>query len=162
MLRRDYVDQNCSIARALEVVGERWSLLIVRDALLGVTRFDQFERRLGVAPNTLTARLRTLTEAGVLERRRYSERPQRFEYVLTPRGKDLFPAIVAIMRWGDMYRSANGAPAVVRHSGCGGALDAHARCETCGVIVNADDAEWHYGPGSRHAPGPRPRPPRYP
>jgi len=159
MLHRDYADQNCSIARALEIVGERWSLLIVRDAFLGVTRFDQFERRLGVAPNTLTARLRSLTDAGVLERRRYNERPQRYEYVLTPRGKDLFPAIVAIMRWGDVHQSTNGPPAVVRHIGCGGALDAHARCDECGLIVNADDAEWHYGPGSRHEPGLRPRPP---
>jgi len=159
MLRRDYADQNCSIARALEVVGERWSFLIVRDAFLGVTRFDKFERRLGVAPNTLTARLRTLTDAGVLERRRYSERPERFEYVLTSRGKDLFPAVIAMMSWGDTYLSAHGAPAVARHVGCGGALDAHARCQTCAAIVEADDVEWHYGPGSRHAPGPRPRPP---
>jgi DNA-binding HxlR family transcriptional regulator len=159
VLRRDYTDQNCSIARALEVVGERWSLLIVRDAFLGVTRFEHFQRRLGIAPNTLTARLRTLSEAGVLERRRYTERPLRYEYVLTARGDELLPVILGLMRWGDSYLSASGPPAIARHRDCGGALDAHARCEQCGAIVGADEVEWHYGPGSRHPQGPRPRPP---
>jgi len=159
VLGRDYANQNCSIARALEVVGERWSLLIIRDAFLGVTRFEHFQRRIGLAPNTLTARLRTLCEAGILERRPYRERPARYEYGLTESGKDLLPVILAMMRWGDTYRSSDGPPAVARHHGCGGMLDAHALCDRCGAVVEADAVDWYYGPGSRHPVGPRPRPP---
>jgi DNA-binding HxlR family transcriptional regulator len=158
MLGREYANQNCSVARALEVIGERWSLLIVRDAFLGVTRFEHFQRRLGIASNVLSARLRTLSGASVLERRRYQDHPERFEYVLTPQGKDLFPVIVGMMRWGDTYLATNGPPAVARHSRCEGILDGRAHCTKCGARVGADDAEWHYGPGSRHEPGPRARP----
>ena len=94
MLPRDYSGQNCSVARALEVLGERWTLLVLRDAFQGVTRFELFARRLRIAPNILAKRLATLVGAGVLERRRYQERPERFEYVLTPAGKELLPALV--------------------------------------------------------------------
>jgi len=93
----------CSIARALEVVGEWWSLLIVRDALNGVRRFEEFQERLGVARNVLTKRLATLVAQGVLERRRYQERPERFEYVLTEKGVDLYSVIIALMKWGDRW-----------------------------------------------------------
>lgn len=118
MLGRDYTGQNCSIARALEVVGERWSLLILRDAFLGVTRFDRFARKLGIAPNILTRRLRTLCDAGVMQRVPSAERADRFEYHLTDRGRELFPVIMGLMRWGDEM-SPGGAPVVARHSGCG-------------------------------------------
>ena len=87
MLGRDYAGQNCSVARSLEVLGERWTLLILRDCFLGVTRFERFARRLSLAPNILSKRLRTLTEAGVLERVAYQERPERHEYRLTPTGR---------------------------------------------------------------------------
>ncbi|HEX2432896.1 MAG TPA: helix-turn-helix domain-containing protein, partial [Gaiellaceae bacterium] len=89
MLKRDYVGQNCSVARTLEIVGERWTLLIVRDALLGLRRFDQFQESLGIARNVLTDRLNRLVEEGILERVRYSERPERFEYTLTRKGREL-------------------------------------------------------------------------
>ena len=89
MLNREYRDQNCSVARALEIVGERWTLLIVRDAFLGRRRFDEFQESLGIARNVLTDRLTRLVEEGILERVRYSERPERHEYHLTPKGRDL-------------------------------------------------------------------------
>ena len=104
MLDREYKkSQNCSVARALEVVGERWTLLIVRDALLGLRRFDQFQESLGIARNVLAQRLNRLVEAGLFERVRYSERPERFEYRLTPMGHDLIVPIAGLQQWGDRY-----------------------------------------------------------
>ena len=105
MLRKDYEGQNCSIARALEVVGERWTLLIVRDAFLGLRRFEQFQENLGVARNVLTDRLSRLVEAGILDRVRYSERPERHEYRLTAKGRDLAVALAGLRQWGDKYLS---------------------------------------------------------
>ena len=105
MLKREYEGQNCSIARALEVVGERWTLLIIRDAFFGVRRFDEFQERLGIARNVLADRLNRLVDEGILERVRYSERPERFEYRLTRKGRDLVPALVGLRQWGDKYRS---------------------------------------------------------
>ena len=105
MLNRDYEGQNCSIARALEVVGERWTLLIVRDAFLGLRRFDEFQASLGVARNVLTDRLNRLVEEGILERVRYSERPERYEYRLTAKGRDLAVTLAGLRQWGDKYLS---------------------------------------------------------
>src|SRR5438132_11619913 len=105
MLNRDYEGQNCSIARALEVVGERWTLLIVRDAFLGLRRFDEFQASLGVARNVLTDRLNRLVEEGILERVRYSERPERYEYRLTRKGRDPQIALEGLRQWGATYVS---------------------------------------------------------
>jgi DNA-binding HxlR family transcriptional regulator len=105
MLKRDYEGQNCSIARALEIVGERWTLLIVRDAFLGLRRFDQFQESLGIARNVLTDRLNRLVEEGILERVRYSERPERYEYRLTGKGRELNIALTALRQWGDKHLS---------------------------------------------------------
>ena len=105
MLKRDYEGQNCSIARALEVVGERWTLLIVRDAFLGLRRFDEFQESLGIARNVLADRLNRLVEEGILERARYSERPERHEYRLTAKGRELIIALTALRQWGDTYLS---------------------------------------------------------
>jgi DNA-binding HxlR family transcriptional regulator len=105
MLRRDYEGQNCSIARALEVVGERWTLLIVRDVFLGKHRFDELQESLAIARNVLTDRLNRLVQEGILERVRYSERPERFEYRLTPKGRDLQIALAGLRQWGDKYLS---------------------------------------------------------
>src|SRR5690349_25173948 len=99
---------HCSIAQALEVVGEWWTLLILRDALLGVTRFDDWQRRLGIARNILSARLEALVEEGILERHRYQERPPRHEYVLTRRGSDLAPVLEALRTWGDRHAAPDG------------------------------------------------------
>src|SRR6516225_7500735 len=105
MLKRDYQGQNCSIARALEVVGERWTLLIVRDVFLGLRRFDEFQESLGIARNVLTDRLNRLVEEGILERVRYSERPERYEYRLTSKGRDLAVTLAGLRQWGDKYLS---------------------------------------------------------
>src|SRR5258707_14334867 len=105
MLTRDYEGQNCSIARALEVVGERWTLLILRDVFLGLRRFDQLQASLGIARNVLTDRLNRLVDEGVLERVLYSERPERYEYQLTKKGFDLNIALTALRQWGDEYLS---------------------------------------------------------
>lgn len=105
MLKRDYEGQDCSIARALEIVGERWTLLIVRDAFLGLHRFEDFQDSLRIARNVLTARLNRLVDEGLLERVRYSERPERYEYHLTQKGYDLDVALAGFRQWGDTYLS---------------------------------------------------------
>jgi DNA-binding HxlR family transcriptional regulator len=105
MLKRTYEGQNCSIARALELVGERWTLLIIRDAFLGVRRFDEFHESLGVARNVLADRLTRLVEEGILERSAYSERPPRFEYRLSEKGRELAVPLLALMQWGDRHLS---------------------------------------------------------
>ena len=108
MQRTSFDGMRCPIARSLERVGEWWSILILRDAMLGVTRFDDFQASLGIAPNMLTRRLRALTESGLLERRRYNDKPPRYEYVLTPRGRDFRPVLVALMAWGNRHFAAEG------------------------------------------------------
>jgi DNA-binding HxlR family transcriptional regulator len=105
MLGSHYQGQNCSVARALELVGERWTLLIIRDAFLGRRRFEEFQESLGIARNVLADRLQKLVENGILERVRYQERPERYEYRLTQKGRDLRLALAALMQWGDEYLS---------------------------------------------------------
>jgi DNA-binding HxlR family transcriptional regulator len=149
MLRNDYENQSCSIAGALEVVGERWSLLIVRNIFLGLRRFDELQSQLGIARNVLQARLVRLEENGVIERVPYQERPLRHEYRLTEKGLDLWPTIVALMKWGDRYTPPEGGPAVVvEHRGCGGTIDEHRICERCGARLKARDAVGRPGPGA--------------
>ena len=103
MLRHDYPGQTCSIAKALEVVGERWTLLIVRDVMTGIAPFDELQKSLGVARNVLSARLQRLVEEDILERRAYQESPERHEYFLTEKGLDLWPALIALLGWGDRH-----------------------------------------------------------
>jgi DNA-binding HxlR family transcriptional regulator len=150
MLGNDYSDQTCSIAAALEIVGERWSFLIVRDILLGVRRFDALQKDLGIARNVLQARLTRLIEHGVIERRPYQERPARYEYLLTEKGLDLWPTIVALLQWGDKHApTAAGPPVLLEHRGCGGAIDEHRVCERCGQRLGPRDALAKAGPGAR-------------
>jgi DNA-binding HxlR family transcriptional regulator len=149
MLRNDYDSQACSIAGALAVIGERWSLLIVRDVFLGLRRFDQIQSDLGVARNVLQTRLARLLEHGILEKRLYNERPPRYEYLLTDKGLDLWPTIVALMRWGDEHAAPPGGPAVLlEHRGCGGAVDDHRICEACGARLSVRDVRALLGPGA--------------
>lgn len=108
MQRTSFEDMQCPIARSLERVGEWWSILILRDAFLGSTRFDQFQKNLGIAPNMLTRRLNGLVESGLLERRLYSERPPRSEYVLTERGRDFRPVLWALVAWGNKHFAPEG------------------------------------------------------
>lgn len=149
MLGNDYKTQTCSIAGALEVVGERWSLLIVRNLFLGLRRFDQIQANLGIARNVLQARLERLIEQGVVERRLYQERPPRYEYRLTEKGIDLWPVVTSLMQWGDRHTPPPGGPAVViEHRGCGGRVDEHRICERCGKPLGARDAVARPGPGA--------------
>jgi DNA-binding HxlR family transcriptional regulator len=155
MLPRTYDDQNCSIARALEVLGDRWTLLVVRDAFLGVRRFDDFQRSLDIARNVLADRLARLVDEGVLERRRYQERPERHEYRLTAKGFDLLPVTMSLMTWGDRYYAPpEGPPRIVRHRGCGGEVTGQMTCERCGARVGPGDVRAEPGPGA-DAPPPR-------
>jgi DNA-binding HxlR family transcriptional regulator len=129
--------RECSVARTLDIVGEKWALLAVREVFLGNRRFDEMVRRTGAPRDTLAARLRTLAGAGILERRQYSDHPARFEYHLTEAGRDLYPVIVTLMRWGDRYLAgADGPPLVLQHD-CGERLEAQLVCAACGEPVQA-------------------------
>lgn len=137
----DFGKLNCSVARALEVVGERWSLLIVRDAFYGVRRFEDFQHDLGVARNILTDRLKRLVEQGVLERVQYGERPPRYEYRLTEKGKDLLPVMLTMMRWGDKwYPREMGPPVTFTHS-CGHVTTPTVVCDHCGEELKRRDLQ---------------------
>jgi DNA-binding HxlR family transcriptional regulator len=153
MLGSDYGGQNCSIARALELVGERWTMLVLRDVFLGVRRFDAIQRDLGVARNVLAARLERLVAEGVLEKVLYQERPPRHEYRLTDKGLDLWPVIVELLRWGDRYAApAEGPPIVLRHRACGGLMDEWRICENCGKPLGPRDVRAEPGPGADASP----------
>ena len=147
MLNREY-DQVCSIARTLEVLGERWTLLVIRDVFNGRRRFDQIQENLGVARNVLSTRLALLVEEGILEKRAYQERPPRYEYFLTDKGLDLWPILVGMLHWGDRHLSDEGPPMLVRHKGCEGLIDERGYCEKCGERLEARDAYTEYGPGA--------------
>lgn len=135
MLGKTYEEQNCSAARALEAVGERWSLLIVRDALFrGMTRFSEFQRSLGVASNVLASRLESFVAAGIMEVRAPAGAREHREYVLTEKGLSLQPVIVALTAWGDRWAAPAGPPIVFRHA-CGGELRQRLICEACGADV---------------------------
>ena len=152
MLDRTYPEQVCSVARALEVVGERWSLLIVRDAIFGITRFDDFRENLGLARSVLTGRLNRLVDEGVLERRPYQTNPERFEYILTPKGRALGPVVFHLMKWGDAhYPTEAGPPRLSLHRGCGGQVDAALKCDRCHKQVGFADLEMTLGPGLKAA-----------
>ena len=127
----------CSVARTLDVLGDTWSILVLRDIFLGAHRFDQIQEHLGIARNVLAARLKRLVEQRVLEKRQYAEHPPRFEYHLTARGLDLQPALLGLMQWGDHYLGgSDGGPVVLEHRTCGHPVRAVAMCEACGEPVS--------------------------
>ena len=149
MLPRTYDNQVCSVARALEAIGDRWTMLVIRDAFLGVRRFDDFQRDLGIARNVLTDRLNRLVDEGVLEKRAYQERPKRFEYRLTEKGADLWPVLVSLMKWGDRHSPADaGQPTLIVHRDCGGEVNERFRCERCGADMDARSSAAMPGPGA--------------
>jgi DNA-binding HxlR family transcriptional regulator len=149
VLQRDYPDQVCSIARALEVVGERWTLLILRESLVGAERFEEFQSALGIASNVLTGRLKLLCDHGVLERVPDESRPGRPKYVLTDKGRELAPALLVLMKWGDRhYPSPGGPPRLSLHAGCGGNVGADFRCDRCGELAGRGEIELVPGPGA--------------
>ena len=145
MLKRDYEGQNCSIARALEIVGERWTLLIVRDCFLGLRRFEEFQQSLGIARNVLTDRLNTLVGEGIFERVPYGDRPDRFDYRLTQKGLDLHVALIGLRQWGDKYL-CDKPPTVARRKRDKKRLVA-ALVPTGTKAVPVQEAEFVAGPG---------------
>ena len=138
---------HCSVAQCLEVVGEWWSLLIVRDAFLGCTRFDQFQERLGISRNILHHRLARLVEAGILEKVAYSEHPPRYDYRLTAKGRDLWPVLTTMRQWGDKHAAPNGPPLQVVHKDCGHVSEALLTCSVCGEQIGVRDVRAVSGPG---------------
>ncbi|MGW0082390.1 winged helix-turn-helix transcriptional regulator [Streptomyces sp. NPDC003393] len=145
-LGKDYATQECSIARALEIVGERWTLLVVRDALYGVRRYNDFLVHLGVPRAVLAARLQTLTSEGILEKRRYQQSPPREEYVVTERGIALWPALRALGLWGREHFGEEQLR-VFRHADCGTELGPYGECPACGTGVPVPDVLMEPGPG---------------
>jgi DNA-binding HxlR family transcriptional regulator len=144
---------NCSVARTLDVVGEWWTLLILRDAFRGTRRFEDFQGSLGVARSVLTARLRKLTDAGVLDKHRYSEHPPRSEYRLTAKGEALFGVVTALLTWGDQYAPGpSGPPWELVHDPCGQVMHPALRCPHCGGGVDAGNTRTVPGPGAKSAP----------
>lgn len=138
---------DCSVAQCLEVIGEWWSMLIVRDAFLGVTRFDDFLERLGISRNILVQRLNSLVESGVLQRVPYSEHPPRNDYRLTDKGRDLWPVLTAMRQWGDRYSAPSGPPIEVVHKNCGSVSHPYLVCDVCGERVEARGVTAIPGPG---------------
>ncbi|ALG12179.1 winged helix-turn-helix transcriptional regulator [Kibdelosporangium phytohabitans] len=154
MLGRTYDGQNCSVARALEVVGERWSLLIIRNAVFaGSTRFTQFQRQLRVAPNILSNRLARFVEAGLMRTRPVAGDSDLHEYVLTPQGLDLQPVIVALAEWGDRWAAPQGPPVIFVHDDCGGTVHSYLNCERCHAEPNPPEVTTRPGPGANKASG---------
>ena len=137
MERKSFADMDCSVAQSLEVIGEWWSMLIVRDAFLGVTRFEHFHRRLGISRNILRDRLNALVANGVFDRDAYSERPPRFDYRLSDKGRDLWPVLTAMRQWGDRWAASTGAPVTMIHRACGHESRAVMVCEHCGETLSA-------------------------
>ena len=152
MLGSKYARENCSAARALDVVGERWSLLIIRNAAFaGMTRFSEFERSLGIAPNILTKRLADFVANGLMAIDESATGGGR-EYRLTEKGAELGQVVIALTAWGDRWAAPDGPPVVYRHSGCGGECGARTACDRCGAEVAVPGIEAHPGPGATEAP----------
>lgn len=147
MRRTSFAGMDCSIAQALDVVGEWWTLLVIRDAFQGVRRFEDFQSRLGIARNVLTDRLGRLVEENILERRLYQSRPDRYEYRLTDKGRDLYPVIIGLLRWGDKWAMGKqGPPMVLTHQACGHDATPVLACPECGEEVGARDMTFRWRP----------------
>jgi DNA-binding HxlR family transcriptional regulator len=144
MLWNELAQEDCSLARTLAVVGDRWTLLVLREAFLRTRRFDDFQARLGIARRVLTERLALLVGEGVLEKIAYQQRPERFEYRLTEKGLGLYPVIVSMVHWGDQHYAGGREPPVIhRHKACGQDFRSVLTCSECGEPVTARDVEVH-------------------
>ena len=148
MQRKSFEAMSCPIARSLERVGEWWSILILRDAFRGLTRFDQFQKSLDIAPNILTRRLNALVEAGLLTRRRYSEKPPRDEYLLTARGRDFRPVLLALLAWGNRHFAPEGASVMLVDAKTGAAVDPMLVDPATGRPINTPDYALIAGPAA--------------
>jgi DNA-binding HxlR family transcriptional regulator len=148
MQRTDFFVMKCSIARSLAVAGEPWSPLVLRDVWVGINRFDDIQRDLGVSRKVLAERLRHLVQAGMLERRPYSERPVRHEYVLTSKGFEFVDVLMAMAAWGDRWTAGDAGPPVLRrHRACGQITQVEMHCAVCGEILRSADVDVEPGHG---------------
>ncbi len=152
MRRKSFEDMNCSVAQTLEVVGEWWTMLIIRDCFLGVTKFDDFQERLGISRNILADRLDHLVERGVLDRVPYQERPVRNDYRLTDKGRDLWLTLTALRQWGDRWEADEGPPVIIEHKDCGHRTTVVPTCSSCGERLDARAVRARPGPGSKNRP----------
>jgi DNA-binding HxlR family transcriptional regulator len=154
MRQTSFADMHCSLAHSLEVVGDWWTPLILRDLFMGLNRFDDLVVDLGISRNLLTTRLDELVGHGIVERQRYSEHPPRDRYGLTPAGRELAPIFAALTAWGDRWATPpGGPPAIFQHRVCGHRFTPRVACSQCGEPVAADELEVLPGPGARSAPG---------
>lgn len=154
MDRISFADMRCTLGRSLEVIGDWWTPLILRDLFLGVSRFDDLVADLGMSRNLLARRLKWLVGSGVVEKRAYSQRPLRHDYVLTRAGEELVPVLLALTAWGDRWvRPREGVPMRFVHKTCGGELRARVTCGHCGGAVEAADVVAVPGPGNAELPG---------
>ena len=152
--KQAFADISCSIARTVDVIGQRWTPLIVRDLFAGMSKFEDIRRDLGIASNILAARLEDLERHRIVERRQYQSMPARHEYVLTAKGRDLYPVIATLLAWGDKWCSdPDGPPALTVHTDCGHVTTARTVCAECGGELNAANVVAALGPGARPGPG---------
>lgn len=156
MKKTSFADFGCSIARTLDLVGERWTPLVLRDLFLGVNRFEDIQRDLGIARNVLTDRLDALVEHGIAERRPYQLNPVRHDYVLTDKGRELYRVLLTLMAWGDQWTvGESGPPVRLRHESCGQMTIPQLTCSCCGEPLTPETLTAHAGPGGRAGPGTR-------
>jgi DNA-binding HxlR family transcriptional regulator len=149
MERKSFEGMACSVAQCLEVVGEWWSMLLIRDVFLGIHRFDEFQERLGISRNVLTQRLGKLVEAGVLRKQAYQQNPPRYEYRLTDKGRDLWPVLTSMRQWGDRHAAPHGPPVRVTHRACGHAAELELHCAHCGARVTHRDVQAEHVSGRK-------------
>jgi DNA-binding HxlR family transcriptional regulator len=153
MQRTQFGDMACSIARTLDVIGEPWSPLILRNVFVGINRFDQMQQVLGISRKVLAERLKWLVESGVMEQRQYSDRPPRFEYVLTGKGLELCDLLLVMVRWGDRWLAGEaGPPVLYRHHACGQISHVELHCSVCDQPMHAGDIDVLPGPGAEVPP----------
>jgi DNA-binding HxlR family transcriptional regulator len=148
MKRTSFSNWPCSIARAVDLLGDAWTPLVLREVFYGIHRFDELQQELGIARNTLTDRLRRLVDEGLLEKRPYQDEPRRYDYVLTEKGRDFFGVLAAMSRWGDRWLAGEeGAPVTFHHDTCGHDTEAEVVCAVCREPLRAEDTSMRIGPG---------------
>ena len=155
MKRTEFASWPCSIARSVDLLGDWWTPLVLREAFLGVRRFDDMQRSLGIGRNVLTQRLKRLVDEGMLDRVRYQEKPDRYEYVLTDKGRDFYPVLAAMAAWGDRWLAGEeGPPVIFHHKACGHDMTAKVVCSECGEAIQVRDVRVRTADGTpMHGPG---------
>jgi DNA-binding HxlR family transcriptional regulator len=156
MRRASFDDMACSVAQSLEIIGEWWTPLILRDAFLGTKRFGDFQESLGIARNILSTRLDALVEHGVMKKVPYQDRPVRYDYKLTEKGRDLWLVVAALREWGDRWEAPDGPPVLIEHRTCGHVTHIVPTCSACGEALSPFDLRARRGPGATHATPLRP------